>query len=872
MLRDLLSDLRYRLRALFRREQTGRDLNDELRFHLERESEKYVAQGVAPAEAMRRARLAFGGVQRFTEETRDVGRMRWIEAAASDVRNAFRSLRRSPGFVAVAVLSLGIAIGINGTTFAMLDAVLHPYVPYAKPDQLLTLRTYGWATGHVDLTPEMLGTIVKRRDLFAEVIPWVVTGRDQVYMANGQGMPGHIVLVGPGLVHTLGITLSRGHGFAPYAAGEPLASPAIISYPVWRQEFGSRRGLDRLVITVAGEQHPVVGVMPPGADYPDGTDVWLRMPQTMAAALIGPAQMQALVRLRPNVTLLRLQQLLGAYARGEAHDHGLASNMTAVMLDDVTPRTNGIFGFNAGIAIASLLVLIVACLNIANVMLARGLARRREIAVRKAMGATGAAIVRYVMAEAVLLALAGGVIGGTLAAWGIDVVQAYMPLAMLKYWFRVPVFNWHVMVFFVAATGVTALLSGLAPALAARRADIGEAMKDGGNAVAGRSNGGYRVVVSAQLVLSLMMAMAAATLLAGLHPASRQVSPINEHNLYAGTVVPTHAVCRAMSHPDQFMPDVLTTIRSVSGVRQGAAAVWARPERGTVTSDQPSGPVQAPLTQYALATPAYFRARGVPLIAGRDFEAGDVASGAAVVNLALAKQLWPLMSPVGRALKLGPAASDAPWVRVVGVASAPIELPDGERFDLAPRLTVVGRSTCAAANFWARVDHDDAQTLSALYHGLRAAFPGAVISDIYGSAAQTAKGNYSAAVTAYTYTGVALFMLLLSAAGVFGVMSLVVGGRTREFAVRVALGARTRDLWRLVMHDALLMGLAGIAIGAFAAMHFGPYGGLSVQWMDTDPVSLVIAEAVVVTATLLACVVPANRASHADPVEVMRAT
>ncbi|HEX8726163.1 MAG TPA: FtsX-like permease family protein [Gemmatimonadaceae bacterium] len=872
MLSEFLSDLRYRLRALFRRQQTDRDLNDELRFHLEHEAEKYVAHGVPPAEARRRARLAFGGVQRFTEETRDVGRVQWIDAAASDIRYAFRSLRRSPGFVVVAVLSLGIAIGVTGTTFAMLDAVLDPYVPYAKPDQLLTLRTYGWAAGHVDLSPEMLGTITKRSDLFVDAIPWAVNGRDQVYASNGQGMPGHIVLVGPGFVRTLGITLALGHGFAAYAAREPLASPAIISYPVWRQKFGSRRDLDRSVITVAGEQHPVVGVMPPGADYPDGTDVWLRMPQSMAAALVGPAQMQALVRLQPNVTPRRLQQVLGTYAEREAHDHGLPSHMTAVMLNDVTPRTNGIFGFNAGIAIASLLVLIVACLNIANTMLARGLARRREIAVRKAMGATGAAIVRYVMAEAVLLALAGGVLGGTLAVWGIDVVQAYMPLAMLQYWFRVPVFNWHVLVFFLAATVVTALLSGLAPAFAARRADIGEAMKDGGNAVAGRSNGGYRVVVSAQLVLSLMMAMAAATLLAGLHPPPRQVSPINEHNLYFGTVVPTHAVCRAIPHPDRFLPDLLTTIRSVPGVRQGAAAVWARPERATVTSDQPSGPVQVPLTQYALATPAYFRARGVPLVAGRDFEAGDVASGAAIVNLALAKQLWPLMSPVGRALRLGPTASDAPWVRVVGVASAPIELPDGERFDLAPPVTVVGRSTCGAANFWARVDHDDAQTLSALYHGLRAAFPGAVISDIHGSAAQAARTNYSAAVTAYTYTGVALFMLLLSAAGVFGVMSLVVGGRTREFAVRVALGAQGRDLWRLVMRDALLMGLAGIAIGAFAAMHFGPYGGLSVQWMDTDPVSLVIAEAAVVTATLLACVVPARRASRADPVEVLRAT
>ena len=793
-------------------------------------------------------------------------------AGHHDLRAAVRSLRRAPGFVAVAVLSLGIAIGINGTTFAMLDAVLNPYVPYPHPEQLLTLRTYGWGAGHMDLSPEMLRTVLSRRDLFADAVPWVANGGGQPYSVGQQGSQGRVVLVAPGFVHALGVGLARGHGFAPYAAGEPSASPAIVSFPVWRQLLGSQRDLAPLTITVAGDEHPVVGVMPPGADYPDGTDVWLRMPPAMAQSLTGPGLMQALVRLHPGDTRRRVQSVLGSYAVRVAREHDLPLNMTAIMTSDVTPRTNGLFGYNIGIAIASLLVLLVACLNIANVMLARGIARRREIAVRVAIGASSGAIMRYVMAEAVLLAVGGGALGGTLAVWGIDAVQAYMPAALVRYWFRIPSFNWRVLVFIVVATGATALISGLLPALRARRADVGEAMKDGGYAVAARTSGTYRVVVSTQLVLSLVMAMAAAGLLQSLRPPPEQVSPINEHNLYFGSVLPSGAFCRGMSHPDRFVANLVSTISGAPGVRSAAVAVSTRTERGLVTSDQPSDPVQTPLQSYMEATPGYFRARGVPLVAGRDFEPGDVAVGAAVVNLALAKRLWPLMSPVGRAIKIGPSVSDAPWVRVVGVASAPIEMADGEHVDLAPPLTVIGRGRCATATFWARVDRDDPQTLAALYRDLHAALPGAILSGIYGSRAAVAGGEYTQKVIAFTYTGVALFMLLLSASGVYGVMSLVVGQREREFAVRLALGADGREMVRLVMRDALIMALAGIGIGAFVAMHFSPYGGLSRQIMNSDPISLVLAEAAVVAATLLACLTPALRASRVDPAEVLRAS
>jgi predicted permease len=555
-----------------------------------------------------------------------------------------------------------------------------------------------------------------------------------------------------------------------------------------------------------------------------------------------------------------------------ADQNALPHNMTAMMVDDLTPKTNGVFGFSAGIALASLLVLIVACLNVANVMAARGIAKRREIAVRVAIGASGGAIFRYVMAEAVLLAVAGGFVGTTLAVWGVDVVQARMPAEMLRFFFRIPQFNWHVLAFMAVISGVTALLSGVAPALRASRADVGDAMKDGGYAVAGRSNGGYRYVVSGQLVLALMMAMAAAGLLQSLHPPPAQVSPINTHDRYNGNATPSLAYCRQLDHPERFVPGLVSAIAGVQGVRAVAAQQFTRTPRGLVTSDEPSGPVEAPLGGYSRVTPGYFHVAGIPLIAGRDIEPGDAASGAAVVNLMLAKKLWPLVSPIGRAIKLGPAASNAPWVRVVGVASAPIETADGEHFDLAPPVTVAGAGACGWVGYVARVERDDPQTVAAVGRAVGAAIPVGSISPVFGAEGEARKVTYSDKVVAFTYTGVALFMLLLSAAGVFGVMTLVVGQRRREFAVRVALGAEGRDVRRLVLRDAWIMALSGIAIGGLVATHFSPWGGLYLKIVSGDPLSLVLAEAAVVGATVLACISPALRASRVDPVEVLRAS
>jgi putative ABC transport system permease protein len=335
--------------------------------------------------------------------------------------------------------------------------------------------------------------------------------------------------------------------------------------------------------------------------------------------------------------------------------------------------------------------------------------------------------------------------------------------------------------------------------------------------------------------------------------------------------------CVAGDSASRFWNDMAARMAAVPGVRYAALQMRGIPKQSTLTSDQPGTPIEIILGEgmqlgYDLVTPDYFRVFGYPIVAGRGFQAGDAAgAGAAIVNRRTAARLWPLTSPVGRLLKLGPAASDAPWVRVVGVVGPRATTAGDSTVDKTPDLTVVRPLPCKAMTAYVRTNGDPRSPAMALYHVVRAAVPaGGRVTPFESARAEFEEDLRVTRLVAFLFTAFGVFTLVLSAVGVYGVLNYAVGQRIREFAMRSALGAQAADLRGIVLKDALEMVLGGTALGATTALLIGGPGLAGMG--EVGAITLVSAEAVVILASLAACVGPIRRAVRADPVELLRST
>jgi putative ABC transport system permease protein len=806
-----------------------------------------------------------------------------IFAGHHDVLAALRSLRRSPGFVAIAVISLGLAIGLNTTTFALIDATEHPYVAYDRPEQLFSVVPYGWGRDRASLGHQMYLAMRDRADLFGAVVPYTHAWSG-VIEANGHLLQGSQVAVGTGMFRLLGVQPFLGHVFNADRDDPADAGTAVISYGLWRAQYGGNPNLGRLTVSLNDVTYAVVGVMPPDAMGATGGEVWVPLPTTAKGADDGITMAAAIVRLKPGDTRARVKAQLDVLSERFSADYRGERALFDYRIESVIPRGVKPGDLPMTFALITWVMLVIACLNLANLMLARGLGRRREIAVRMAVGANGAAVMRYVFTECAVLAVSGGLWGVLLSLWGVKLAEHHMPPQAAALRLTTPHLNWRIVAFGMFVTATTVLLAGLVPALRARRTDVNEAMKDGGAGSTGRPSRTYRYLVIGEIALALFV-------LVGSTSAFRLVrrmmdhppSYADQHSLSA-FVVPRGATCKPGDTLSSFVADITARARAAPGVELAAASMVKRSVRSMVTSDQSGGdPVEAfPLVQpggtdpgYRVVTPDYLRLLGVPVTAGRDFEPGDITSGAAIVNWHLAAQLWPFESPVGRLIKLGPAVSSAPWVRVVGVAGSRIRPPPDSSPDPAPDLSVVRRAGCVATTIEIRTTGQNPATKGAFYHALRASVPVGIVTE-----PRTPSDWYESNLTTgrlYTmiFTAFGLFALSLSTIGVYGVLNYAVGQRIREFAMRIALGALTPDVFRIVMRDALVMVLAGTGFGALFGLGFSillASFAFGVRAPAADVWALVWAEAILVSVSVAACLGPARRASRADPLEIMRST
>ena len=797
--------------------------------------------------------------------------MRFL-AGHHDFAAALRSLRRSPGFLAIAVLSLGLAIGLNTTMLAMIDAVMHPYIPYPNAGRLYDLTPYGSTRDHAWLQRPMYLAVRARKDLYSQLVPYAMS--QGLVQANGHLVRGFNLTVGTRLFDALGVKPVAGRFFDAAGDNPADASAAVIGYQLWQQQFGGSTDLASMRLIVGGHTYAVIGVLPPSVHYP-GRDVLLAMPKASETSIDG-GWVSALLVLKPGDTRARVKAQLDAMATQFARDYHANPADFDYRLDSIIPPGRVPRGQMLIAAVVTVLVLVVACLNLANLMLARGLSRRRELAVRMAIGASRGAIIRHVFVECALIAALGGAWGILLSIWGVKLAEGHMPGMIRQLGFVTPHLSWRVLALGIAVTAGTVLLAGVAPALGAGRANVGDAMKNGGGSSTARHIRLYRLVVIGEIAVALGVMIFATIGFGGYYRrATVRFGYDADHVL--DSQVSIGRDCATRTGGSRVWFDMARRLDAVPGVRAAAIYATSFPIRSVVTSDQPGVPEQRVLGRgmslgYTVTTPDYFRVYNYPIVAGRDFEPGDGDSvGVAIVNRRLAAKLWPFMSPVGRLLKLGPANSGAAWVRVVGVVGSRNASADSASDD-SPLLTVARPFGCYSAAVAIRTNGPTGATGAASYHVLRAATPPAG----YVAEFRTAREEYDASLRSDRMATLALvscgaFALVLCAFGVFGVLSYAVGQRTREFAMRTALGAPSPHLIGIVVRDALEMVLGGTALGGSAAVLL-VFQGLRGSGSLSFAVALASAEAIVIVASLAACIPPVHRALHADPVELLRAT
>ena len=798
-----------------------------------------------------------------------------------DLQRAARALAKAPLFTSVAVLSLGLALALNTTMFALADAIFHPYVPYPHPEQIGEPALLGGDPKHAVSLDDRLAAVrglhsydrlATYRYLRAALIE---TGARSEY----QWVAG----VSPEFFDVLGVRPMLGRVFDSSEAGSRSTQGAVISFRFWNRAFSGRPLSDTLTMMIAHSRYTVIGIMPRGVHHPwAATDIWLPMdalPVDPSAVAFGPF---SVMHFKPGVQLDAVRAELSVLAARLTAEYTpkrpLSARLWTLGRGYVSPSV-----FPAFVLGTVVMVLIIACANLGTMMIARGMARRRETAIRIALGASSRDVIREVLLECAIIGVAGVTLGVLLTWWALYLLPHFTLPSVPDLGDLEPIPSWRVFAFAVSATLATIVAAGALPAWRAARTDPAEPMKEGSATTTGKVRDRYNPLVMLEVALSTALLMCSALFVIVAVRLAAFDFRYAAKQLLTATIQPsvTGVPLGGESH---FYDDLLARLTVMPRVRLAATRYWNVPEGRMLFSEEgQSGDRWMNSNSYAVVSPNYFRTLGINVVSGRDFAPGD-AGGAmpiAILDEKAAEQLWPdTRNPIGRMIKLGTKESKAPWIRVVGVVQA-IEYLPRKDIDLPPEPVVyvtVPNDTGRVRELLVRSDGigqdaDRAVLATSVQAELHRILPlqGDVpvrpwLDDYEG---KRAKAGFLASL----FGAFAGFGLVLCAVGLYGVLAYTVTRRLREFAVRIALGARRRDVIRIVVHDAAVTALAGVGIGAF--------GALVLTWPIVNGigtiayapvVALIASESLLFLVAFVASLGPVRRAAQADPLEVIRAT
>ncbi|MGA8183750.1 MAG: ABC transporter permease [Terriglobia bacterium] len=898
-----------RLRSLFRKTRVEQELSEEMQFHLEKLIEENIAKGMTPEEARYAALREFGGVEQLKEECRDSWGVRLISELAQDVRYGLRQLRRNPGFTLVAVLTLALGIGANTAIFSLLNAVMLRELPVENPAQLVLFgngRSAGSAGdfANTDLySYSFFREMRQKNQVFSEASAELSLMFGKMHGAvagSGNLEPINVQLVTGTYFPMLGVKPILGRAFTAAedepAGGHPVA---VASYSWWKSRFARDPSIVGKTVTLGSTVYTLIGVAPPeffGTTVGESPDLWipLSMEKQISPGWNGLEgdDFQSLYifgRLKPGVTARHAQANVNLLARqiwrGSAG--GVLTKQQQRTLEhaniELTPAARGLsrlrFEFSLPLKILMAvvgLVLLIACANIANLLLARATTRQREIAVRMAVGAGRRRLVRQMLAESLLLTLMGGALGVLFAWWASEALLVMVSTGPEPLPLKVAP-DATVLAFTFVVTCLTALLFGTLPALRATRIDLTPALKDSRSPVvsASRSHLSGGLVVS-QVALSVVLLIGAGLFLRTLVNLANVDTGFNKENVLLFEIEPQAVGYKEDSHLVNLYQQIEQKVRAEPGVRAASISFltfnqgeWTSPI--SISGHAPTHKDDM-MTTHNVVGPRYFAAMGIPLLTGRVLGLQDTENSpkVAVINETMAKWYFPDSSPIGRRFGIGGDPKHSNDIEVVGVVK------DAKRESLRERpFPEAYYPYTQRAGFYnnleVRYTGDPAGVIAEVRHAVGEVDKSLPLSYQNTLAQQVEQSLASETLIARLSSFFGLLAVFLACIGIYGLMSYTVARRTSEIGIRVALGADRSTVLRMVMREGLILALVGIAIGLPAALAANRLvSGMLFGLSPTDPLSMTAASITLLALALVACYIPARRAAKVDPMVALR--
>jgi putative ABC transport system permease protein len=879
--------MRTRLRGLLRKRSVEREMEEELRFHVRMRAEENVRRGMTSDEAERAALRSFGQWARIKENCRDFKGGGLVEVLLQDVKFGARTLMKNRGFALVAVLTLAIGIGANTAIFSVVEAVLLRALPYRDADRVVLL----WENNRLRGKPHNVvnpGNFFDWREQSASFDEMAAFADQRVGLTGG-GEPEEVAAQAatPNLFQLLGARPALGRTLLPGDGEAGREEVAVISHGLWQRRFGSAPDIVGKVVNLDGMGVTVVGVMPPDFKWfikensLSGKPAEMWVPLTLEAQQ-GEARrgryLSAAARLKPGVSVAQAQVEMDTVAsRIEAEYPNWAKGwgvsivpLREQLAGEIKPALLVILG-------AVGFVLLISCVNVANLLMARSAGRRKEMALRAALGAGRLRIIRQLLTESLLLAVIGGALGLLLSYWCVEALVALSPPNLIGEG-QVGI-NLTVLVFTLAVSLLTGVAFGVVPAVETSRLNLSESLKESsrGNVGGGRAGRVRGVLVVAEIGLSLVLLVGAGLMVRSF----LRLQAVNP-GFDAGNLLTMRVMLPESKYPQdgrkvEFFRQAAERIRALPGVRS-ASAVSALPfaDLGAATSFTVDGRPPLPAgdrltTDVRVADENYFRTMNIPVVAGRTFTEQEAVEDrkVAVVNETMARRHFPGEDPIGKRILVNMSGEPTPTEIIGVVGDARYDKLEGELKPMVywtpPRLTY------SSMTFVVRTVGDPGALGPAAVREIQAVDKEQPVSDVRTMESWLAESTARTRFGTLLLGAFACAALLLAAVGIYGVISYSVAQRRNEIGIRMALGAQGRDVLRLVVGQGMRLVLAGVGLGLLGALALTRVmSGLLYGVAATDPTTFAANALLLTAVSLVACYIPARRATRVDPLTALR--
>ena len=867
-----------RLRNLFAKGELDRGLDEELRFHIEARIADNIKAGMMPDEARADALRRFGNRSVAREESREADLFPALDELARDLRYAVRSLSKTPGFTAVAILVLALGLGANTAVFTVVNSVLLRPLPFPEPGRLF-LISYEPRSSALMMGPSMADfQYLEFRNHQREFESIATYGDDQSTL-TGAGAPLRIgsAAVTKDFLRVLRMSPALGRGFLGDEGAPGHDGVVILSDKLWRERFGADRTAIGRVIRLDGIPHTIIGVMPAVFAFPFSAEVWTPMQvrlehNSWSRPVIG--------RLKPGVSpdaaraaFRALAATLPLYPHAQRSDYDAS---VTPLHDVIGVRVRlSLFVFSGAVAF----VLLIACANVANLLLMRAASRRHEITVRAALGASRWRLMRQLLTENLLMSLAGGVAGVLLAVAIVPPLVALAPPGNIPRADEIRPDLW-VLVFAFALSLITGLIFGVAPALQSTRRDLRQPLSESTRTSTGQRQSLRSALVIAEVALALVLLTGAGLLLRSLHQILSVDPGFHPQNVLTATVDLPDSTYSTAAQMRAFHQNVLARLTELPGLEAAGAVNWMPLGEGWVRGDfQMDGGYHRPRGFDVLkpvVSPGYFRAIGIRLLSGRVFTEHDTAKapGVVIVSETVARTLWPGESPLGKRISMEDVPGPGDWLTVVGVVDDIRQQQLTDKPSPAiyqPYAQVNNTFFLGHMTYVLRTGANPAALAPSIRAILRQIDPDQPLQSVETMSDVIAGATASQRFLAQVIGAFSLMAVLLAAIGLYGVLASSVAERTREIGIRMAMGADSADVVSMVLRRTLLLTAMGVALGAAGALAVTrALKGFLFEVTPTDPLTFGLVATFLLMIALVAALAPARRAYTVDPLIALR--